>query len=130
MTEMMKLETAYGCHDLCIESGTYAFGGGLFLQLYEMSEYGDIEPFANLTVNLPGFPESGNLAFINANNFPEAEVLISKYKLGVPTGEVRHSGFCSYPEYRFDIEELKKYCINPFDLDDRMAVKKERNLER
>ena len=130
MLEYMRHEV-WGCdHDLCIEAGTYAFGGGLFLQIYEVHEFGEIEPYSNLTVNLPGLGESGPYAYVDTNNFPEAETLISKYKLGRPTGKVGHSGYCTYPEYFFNLGEIKKYCINPGELIKHKAVQKERNEAR
>lgn len=50
-----------------------------------------------------------DMAYVDINNFPEAPKFIEKYKLGVPTGFYIGSGFCEYPLYIFDIEEVKKY---------------------
>ncbi len=66
------------------------------------------EPFATPTVNLD---ESSNCekdcAFVDTNNCPWAGMFIRENKLGTPTGRYGHSGFCTYPEYRFNLEELK-----------------------
>ena len=35
------------------------------------------------------------------------------YKLGDPTGRIGHGGYCSYPEYEFDMREVNRYCVNP-----------------
>ena len=34
---------------------------------------------------------------------------IEKYKLGKPTGKFKISGFCCYPLYEFDLDEIAKY---------------------
>ena len=69
---------------------------------------GEEEPYEVLTVNLgPLFDPT--LGFVDTNNFPEAEQFIKEYKLGEPTGITRVSGFCVYPLYKFDMEEVKKY---------------------
>lgn len=130
MPELMQLEAWGNVHDLCIEAGTYAFGGGLFLQLYEVHKNGEMEPYSNLTVNLPGLGESGSNAYIDINNFPEAEALISEYGLGKPTGKVGHSGYCIYPEYKFDLSKAEKYCLNPEELKKHKTMQKERNEAR
>ena len=67
----------------------------------------DGEPFADLTVNLdilmPGY------AFIDTNNLSGAKKLMSKYKLGKPTGTTRQSGFCEYPLYELNMKNIEKY---------------------
>jgi hypothetical protein len=65
------------------------------------------EPWATLTVNLPDYgklPE--DYAFVDTNNCPWAEEFIRKYKLGEPTGQYGHSGYCDYPLYIFDPTKL------------------------
>ena len=69
---------------------------------------GEEEPYALITVNLgPLFDPA--LGFVDTNKFPEAIELIRKYNLGEATGITRASGFCVYPLYKFDLEEVKKY---------------------
>jgi putative membrane protein len=46
-------------------------------------------------------------AFVDTNNCPWAEKFISDNKLGKPTGIKAASGYCVYPQYRFDMEKLK-----------------------
>ena len=86
-----------------IELTTYANNKTLAIQLW--CEDG---PFAILTVNLDGSHQA-ECQYVDVNNCPWAEQFIYKYKLGAPTGNFGYSGFCAYPEFRFDIEELKKY---------------------
>lgn len=65
----------------------------------------DDGPYATLTVNLGKMLESDK-AYVDTNNFPEAESFIKKYRLGKPTGNYAYSGFCSYPLYQFDLKKL------------------------
>ena len=110
--EYMKHESWGQTYDLCIERNEYAVRRGMALQLYCVED-GFREPFADLTVNLPGYLPGEHRAFVDTNNLPEAEELIRKYKLGEPTGRIGYSGYCSYPEYEFDMREVNRYCINP-----------------
>ena len=99
------------------------------MELYDICE-GDLEPFSNFTVNLPEYKSDSNCAFVDINNFGEAENLIRAYKLGEPTGRYGRSGYCTYPEYRFDLDEIRKYCINPDDISIHEPKPKERSDER
>ena len=102
-------------HEGCIEVSTYMFGGGLYMSLQERCD-GELEPYADMTVNLQGFPCEKNCAFVDTNNFAMAESLIKEYKLGKPTGRIGQSGYCTYPEYKFNMDEVRKYCVNPQDI--------------
>ena len=68
-------------------------------------------PYAGLTVNLDStktWPE--NYGFVDVNNFPDAEYLIKKLKIGKPVdGGFGISGFCAYPLYEFDLAKIEKY---------------------
>lgn len=70
----------------------------------------DGEPWCTLTVNLPGAEDlPADYAYVDVNNFPEAEEFIKKYNLGEPTGLTKQSGFVVYPLYKFDLQKLKEY---------------------
>lgn len=84
----------------------------MVILLYMKTEEG-FEPFGDLTVNLEHYRTKPNCAFVDVNDFHEATDLIKKYNLGKPTGRIGTSGYCSYPEYEFDIKELNKYATNP-----------------
>ena len=127
--EFMQHEAWNNCYDLCIEVSSYMYGGGLAMEIYDRSE-GDLEPFSNLTVNINAQNSGPDCAFVDTNNFGSAEKLIRDYKLGKPTGKIGYSGYCSYPEYRFDMKEIYKYCINPEDIPAIEPKKKERSYER
>lgn len=128
--EYMQFEAWGAVHELCIEAGHYSRGNGLFLQLYERYGNGELEPYATLTVNLPDYRCGKNRAYVDTNNFPDAMSLISEYKLGKLTGNIGASGYCSYPEYEFDLAEIEKHCLNPEELYDREPKTKERNDAR
>lgn len=81
----------------------------------------DGEPITRLTVcssngykvtNLPD-----NISFIDVNNNPTAMNFIEGYDLGKRVkikGKtvIYVSGFCEYPLYEFNLNELRKYAIN------------------
>ena len=69
---------------------------------------GFVEPFATMTTNICTF-NNDTLACIDTNNFPEALDLIDKYNLGTYTGKKIPSGYCEYPVYDMNLNEIKKY---------------------
>ena len=64
-------------------------------------------PFADLTVNVCDLPEG--LACIDTNNFKEGIDLIKKYDLGTFTNNFVTSGYCTYPVYALNMDNIKKY---------------------
>lgn len=128
--EYMQFEAWGSGRSACIEVGNYTYGGGIALELYEKCSDGELEPYSNITVNLPDYGSRKNCAFVDTNNFPKALALISEYKLGKPTGNIGFSGYCAYPEYEFDMTEIGKYCINLEMLQDLDAKPRERNDAR
>lgn len=103
MTATVK--TFFETAEVNIEVTTYANNKTLAIQLW--CEDG---PFATLTVNINDLHRAG-CQYVDTNNCPWAEQFIAEYNLGAKTGNYGMSGFCLYPEYRFDIEELKKYAL-------------------
>lgn len=70
------------------------------------------EWFCDLTVNINNDQSCKNnrtLAFVDINNNPWAEKFIKDNKLGEPTGFYGLSGYCIYPEYKFDLKKLNKW---------------------
>lgn len=112
-----------------IKMNRYTADNTLAIQLYCIDkEYGFEEPFATLTTcldlsikpddyNDPDFDPDfanhllsrDNISFLDTNNCKWGEEFAEKYKLGKPTGVYQRSGFCEYPLYEWDINELKKY---------------------
>lgn len=71
------------------------------------------ELYTDLTVNLPFYSRDfvrNNESYLDTNNSKYVEDFINKYKLGEFTGIYSSSGFCEYPLYEFNIEQIKKYC--------------------
>lgn len=101
MTATVK--TQFETAEVFIEVSSYANNGTLAIQLW--CEDG---PFATLTVNIMDKHREG-CQYVDTNNCPWAEKFIHDYNLGEPTGNYGMSGFCLYPEYKFNIEELTKY---------------------
>lgn len=65
------------------------------------------EEFAKITVNLPQASTSGeNCSFVDTNNCSWAEKLLTDSELAKPTKCVARSGYCIYPEYKFDVSKL------------------------
>lgn len=127
--QYMEFEAWGDRHLACIEVSTYMFGGGLYMALQERCD-DDFEPYADLTVNLEGFPCEKNRAFVDTNNFAQAEQLIWDFNLGEPTGRLGRSGYCTYPEYRFNMDEIRKYCVNPQDIPEAETKPKAKGAER
>ena len=70
------------------------------------------EPWATLTVNLDErlYDELGEeYAFVDINNFPEAEEFIAKYGIGESLHMYKTSGYVRYPLYKFNLDKLKEY---------------------
>lgn len=70
--------------------------------------------FCDLTVNLTNNQLSdttrNDLAFVNVNDNPWLISFIEKHQLGKPTNHSGESGYCSYPEYAFDLAKLNDDC--------------------
>lgn len=84
--------------------------GNLGIEMY-VHEHREVEPWGMLTINLDG-KRSKDCAFIDINNHGyEIMKWIEKHGLGHPTGRIGQSGYCIYPEVRFEAELLRK--LNP-----------------
>lgn len=95
-------------HPITFELATYADNGNLYVGMIT-HEDGYAEPWSNLTVNL-GVKLEPNIAFIDTNNNGwEIIDWLVKNKLGEPTKLEMISGYCTYPEFQFNMEELMKY---------------------
>lgn len=96
----MKLKMYGKSYNVIPLFGKYCAGGSLALQLIEVGG----NPFGNVTVNLVDETLSDEMcAFIDTNNFGEDIVeWLRINKFGDTTGKVGFSGFCTYPEFRFN----------------------------
>lgn len=100
----MKLQTEYGNYDVEAVRGDYG-NGNTAITLVDKETGEDV---ANLTVNLVELllPDQ---AYIDTNNFPEAEQFLKETGLGKPTGNTRQSGFCEYPLYNINLDMTKTW---------------------
>lgn len=101
---MYKVDTFFGSYDVTLSKKSYANNGNLAIQMFE-EEDGIPFPFATLTVNLDK-KLPGDVAFVDTNNCPWAEAFIEENGLGSPTGRLGQSGFCFYPQYKFDLSKI------------------------
>lgn len=98
---------SYGkTYNVRIETSKYTTNKTLALPL--ITEEG--EPFANLTVNIMDSMiwADDTCAFVDTNNCPWAEEFIAENGLGEYMGIRGASGFCTYPLYKFNLEEIEK----------------------
>ena len=106
----MKLNmTKYGKeHPMTFEVDRYLDNGNLYVGLITHEE-GYPEPWQNLTVNL-GVKCEENHAFIDTNNNGDDIMMwLIENGLATHTGRYKSNGFCVYPEFKFNMENLKKY---------------------
>lgn len=70
------------------------------------------EDFGVLTVNLDydlSNEDLNNLAFVDTNNMPYILGFIKENELGRETLWFGMSGYCTYPEYSFDLSKLNSF---------------------
>ena len=91
-------------YNLGIVKHSYADNDTLALELVDV-ETG--EPFSMLTVNLCDGVANNEYQYVDTNNNSNVERFIKSNKLGKFTGMYGHSGFCSYPLYKFDLKKLE-----------------------
>lgn len=88
-----------------VEMAKYGENGNLAIQLY-CNDDGYMEPWSTMTTNL-SVKLPADCAYIDTNNNGyEIVDWIIKNEFGVPTGEVRQSGYCVYPLVKFDLSKL------------------------
>ena len=96
-----------------LEVTTYCNSNNIAIQLYSKGKDSEFEtweePYAMITKNLGIELEKKNQAYVDINNCPWAKDFIEEYKLGKDTGIRKQCGYCTYPLYEFDMEELRKY---------------------
>ena len=91
-------------HPIQLQVTSY-LNGNLAIQMVTW-ESGDPEPWATLTVNLPGQRQKDH-ALIDTNADSEFPIWLIRHDLAIPTGRTMQSGFCTYPEYRFRANRLQ-----------------------
>ena len=103
---MLDVKTNYATYKNCyVVLNHYVADNTLCVELVNLTD----GPIARLTVCLIDGDCQPNEAYIDTNNCPWAEQFIKDNKLGEPRGELAKSGFCTYPLYRFNMDELVKH---------------------
>lgn len=105
---MLTLNKYDSNYSITFELAKYTENGNLYVGMLT-DEDGYTVPWQNLTVNL-GEKCKDNCAFIDVNNNGSAIIdwLIIN-DLGDVTGNILPSGFCMYPEFEFNMDELVKH---------------------
>lgn len=100
--------------DAAFVRDAYANNHRLYVGLYTYDKDDAFwEPWSDVTVNLSDESISDeNCAFIDVNNNPTITSFLEQNGIAVPTYRFGYSGFCSYPEYRFDIDKLDEHLMN------------------
>lgn len=107
--QTLPFHNRFGNYDLTLAVETYEDNGRLAVELLCLEE-DYLEPYAMLTVNLPGEAVKPNEAFIK--DFDENQGLLQfvlDNHLGTLCPERGFSGFYSYPKIAFDMEKLKEF---------------------
>ena len=105
----IKIETFFGTFDCKLSVNKYTNNGNTAIQIFSKNEEFDFwEPFAMLTVNLDKKLDEG-YAYLDINSFREAEAFVIKNNLGEFAEDYGFSGFCVYPLFKLNMEEIQKY---------------------
>ncbi len=105
MEKIMLKITRYGITiPVTFRKSHYVENDNLYVGIVCWGE-GYPEPWSDLTVNLSVKCED-DCAFIDINNNGEVIDWLIENNIAVPTGRVEASGFCLYPEVRFNKDFL------------------------
>ena len=107
---LLKLSSLGGDYEVAFVIASY-IGEKLAIAIeYYDSEYHALMPYATLTVNLAGEKCEKDCAFVDTNNLGEKILRwIADNNLGAPTGRYASSGYCAYPEVKFNMDEVRKH---------------------
>lgn len=97
-----------GSDIVSLEVGSYAFGGGIYIEMISHGEDGP-ESFADVTTNIPGYRQDPNEAFINGDISKDLLKFIRKYKLGEVYPDKARSGYGEYSIVEFNLARLKEF---------------------
>lgn len=101
----MELMTKYGTYRDCfLKVGAYVADNSPTVEVWNHED----GPIVRLTVCV--FEGAGDgTGFVDVNNAPYALDFIREYGLGVETGVKVRSGYCVYPQVKFDMDALRSY---------------------
>ena len=95
-----------GYNIIRIEEHRYT-NNNLALELVCETEFGD-EPYAIITTNF-GEKLLDGYAYVDTNNCKWVKDFIEQNNLGIDTKNMKQSGWCEYPLYKFNLEKIKDY---------------------
>lgn len=105
----LKLNAWGETHQITFTTDSYSNNSNLAVQMWRWDEDGFQEPWSVLTVNLTKKCRP-NCAFIDVNNNGDNIIeWLESNNLGMFTGNFEISGYCIYPEFEFNMDELNKY---------------------
>lgn len=106
----LKLKAWGEEHEIILSIEHYADNNNLAIQMWHIED-GVLLPWSILTVNTDKRCKP-NCAFIDTNNNGDHMIeWLEKYNLGMQTGNFNVSGYCIYPEFEFDMDEVMKYTL-------------------
>ena len=98
----------YGEETISLQLGMYANNQRLYIGMITHTEDG-AEPFADMTVNLPGYSLDPGEAFISGDISKDLLRFIKENKLGKVLPYQVQSGYGKYSAVAFDLEKLKAF---------------------
>ena len=107
-TKTLHILRTNGFAKVYLQLDSYRINGSLAVTLY--GEDGDL--LGVITVNLPGGPTPPHTAFLDTNNYPWVELFLENNDIAHPTGDFAHSGYCTYPLYKFNMEKFQETPIS------------------
>ena len=105
---MLQINSYGQTYDIAFTVATYAETENTAVELWCKGDWG-WEPYARLTVNILPIPK-GN-ACLDVNNLHGIEDWIMENNLGTPLGGTISSGFCEYPVYKLNMQEIEKHLL-------------------
>lgn len=114
----------YGTKELALRVDRYALGQNLYVELF-CREEGEWEPFADLTVNLPGYCLDPGTSCISGDFSKENIRFIQENGLGTVLPWEANSGMGQYAVVEFNLDKLEE-----FDRAGVTAFRNEHGLQR
>ena len=108
--EFIEFDSWGDTHHGYLQTDRYNADGSLYIGLLTDDE-GYLESWADMTVCLPDGDADLTHVYLDTNNFPEAEDIFDKYDLGRPDGTYGYSGFCAYPRYEVNMENINRFLV-------------------
>lgn len=112
MMKTINLHSWGSDHPITFRLANYLAHNNLYVGMIVNHDPDFPEHWSDLTVNLD-VKCAENCAYIDTNNNGDriVEWLITN-KLATLTGNMRSSGFCVYPEMKFNMRELMQYVVS------------------